>query len=246
MDTTRHAVWAAVRSLREWWAAQLAPVAERIATGGFLRAAPASLALAMGSLVCTAAARLSTPIQHVAAGALGYRGLDFYRGALWKLPLSGLLAQSWPQWLWTLLMAGVLFAALEARIGAPALLACVFGAQVISTVFVAIVAPALGHAGELTRPDFGTSCLVVGAAGALAWVRRSRLVTAVMLMSLGLDALLSSPATAAEHQVAAVVGFLVAVAAAPAAYRGRRILASVPATPRFTAVTESTSAADAA
>jgi hypothetical protein len=163
-------------------------------------------------------------MQRAAAGALSYRGLDFYRGALWKLPVSGLLAQSWLQLLWTLLMAGVLFAALEARIGARALLVCVFVSQVIATTLIAVMAPLLGLAGELTHPDFGTSCLVVGAVGALAWVRRSQVVTAVIVISLGVDAVLSSPVTAAEHDVAAVLGFLAAIATHPCHYHDRRIV----------------------
>lgn len=176
---------------RDWWADQLGPLADRVATVGVSRAAPASFALAVASLVATAAARLPGPFGHAAARGLSYRGADFYRGAEWKLPLSGLLSQSWPQWWWTLLMAVVLFATLEVRAGsqdAAELRVRRPGSVVLSTVVAAILAPVLGHAGVLARPDFGTSCLVVAAG--LAWIRRSWLLTTIILISLTVDAFL--------------------------------------------------------
>jgi hypothetical protein len=165
--------------------------------------------LALASLGETAVARVTSPIQGSAAGFLAYRGRDFYAGAVWKLPASGLLAQSWPQWIWTLLVAAVVFASLEVRVGGMRLLLCVLLSQTVPTVMVALLAPLCGHAELLFRPDYGTSCLVVGATAALAWVRRSALLAMVIAISLAADAVLSAPATAVEHCLAVSIGALV-------------------------------------
>jgi hypothetical protein len=191
-----------------WWREQLAPVVHRVRAHGLLRAAPVSLMLAVSSLLVTGLVRIASPVQDAAYAIFAYRGLDLWAGEVWSLPLSGLLSQSWPQWAWTLFVAGVVFAPLEVRIGGPMVLACVFLSQVASTAVVGLLAPSFGHADLLTHPDFGTSCLVVGAAAALAWVRRSVLLMAVIVLSLTGDAFLSAPATAVEHCVAVAVGAL--------------------------------------
>jgi membrane associated rhomboid family serine protease len=202
------------RHLR-WWADQLGPVADRARRLGLARSAPTSLLLVLSCLAITAAA-LGTGTEHHAANhALSYRGQDFYHGDWWKLVTSGLLAQSWLQFLWTALVAVIVFAPLEVRVGPGKLLAATFLPQIISTAVVAIGAPLLDHSNELLRPDFGTSCLVVGAAAALAWVRQSRLLTAVIVVSLIFDAMLSAPATAIEHCVAVAAGVLIMMVATP-------------------------------
>jgi membrane associated rhomboid family serine protease len=193
----------------EWWADQLGPVADRVRRLGYARSAPTTVLLIIASLAVTAAALGTGSAHHAANHVLSYRGEDFYNGDSWKLVTSGLLAQSWLQFAWTALMAVVLFAPLEVRVGPAKLLAATFLPQVISTVVVAIGAPLLGHSNELTRPDFGTSCLVVGAAAAIAWVRRSRLLTIVIGISLLGDSVLSAPATAVEHCVAVAIGALI-------------------------------------
>jgi hypothetical protein len=192
----------------DWWREQLAPVLHRARVHGLLRAAPVSLMLALGTLLVTGLVRIASPVQDAAYAIFAYRGLDLWAGEVWSLPLSGLLSQSWPQWAWTVFVAGVVFAPLEVRIGGRMVLACVFSSQVASTAVVGLLAPWFGHADLLTRPDFGTSCLVVGAAAALAWVRRSVLLTVVIALSLTVDAFLSAPATAVEHCVAVTVGAL--------------------------------------
>jgi membrane associated rhomboid family serine protease len=200
---------------QEWWADQLRPVADRVRRLGYARSAPTTLLLILTSLTITAAALGAGSGHHAANHALSYRGTDFYHGDWWKLISSGLLAQSWLQFLWTALMAVVLFAPLEVRVGPGKLIAATFLPQIISTVVVAVGAPLLDHSNELTRPDFGTSCLVVGAAAALAWVRRSRLLTVVIGVSLVVDSVLSAPATAIEHCVAVATGALVMMWATP-------------------------------
>jgi len=211
-----------------WWMGLLAPIVDRGRALGISRAAPISMVLALASLVVTGLVRIASPARHQLAGILSYRGQDLYDGQLWKLVSGGLLAQSWSQWLWTLFVAVIVFAALEVRVGGPMLLAAAFAGQVISTVAVAWLAPLIGHAEQLAHEDVGTSCLVVAAAAALAWVRRSLLLTGVILSSLLVDGFLSAPATAVEHCVAVATGALVMVAA-PA---GRRPRDRVPASAR--------------
>jgi hypothetical protein len=192
-----------------WWGEQLGPVFDQVRAHGVRRAVPASALLALASLGATAVARVASPIQGSAAGFFTYRGRDLYAGAVWKLPASGLLAQSRPQWCWTLLVAAVVFAALEVRVGWMRLLVCVLLSQTVPTVMVALLAPLCGHAELLSRPDYGTSCLVVGATAALAWVRRSALLALVIAISLAADAVLSAHATAVEHCLAVSIGALV-------------------------------------
>jgi hypothetical protein len=205
-----------------WWVELLAPLRVRVRAVGTLRAAPASVVLAVSSLAITGVVRLPSPVQDAAYALLTYRGQDFYSGEVWKLPLSGLLAQSWPQWAWTLFIAAVVFAPLEVRIGGRAVLMCVFLSQISSTSVIALLAPVTGHADLMSHPDFGTSCLVVGAAAALAWVRRSLLLSGVIGLSLAVDAVLSAPTTAIEHCVAVSAGALVLIAARHARARTGR------------------------
>jgi hypothetical protein len=78
---------------------------------------------------------------------------------------------------------------------------------------VAVLAPPLGHAELLGQVDYGTSCLVIGAAAALAWVRRSMLLAAIIAAGLTADVVLSAPLTAIEHAAALVVGALLVAGA---------------------------------
>ena len=108
---------------REWWIDHLGPLRDRVRAVGVARAAPASLGLLLASLAATAAVRLPSPIQHAASGIFVYRGRDLHTAAAtYRLPLSALLAQSWPQWVWTAVVAVILFAPFEARAGSARLL----------------------------------------------------------------------------------------------------------------------------
>lgn len=198
-----------------WLSDHLAPVLDRLRTRGPLRAAPASLALATASLLATASVRLPTGIQHAATDVFVYRGHDFYTPvAVYQVPLSGLLAQSWSQWVWTAFVAALLFAPLEARVGTLRFLGCVATGHLASTAAVALVAPAIGHASVLAAPDYGTSCLIVGAAAGYAWLRRSWLLAALLAVALAVDAVLSAPVTTIEHWIAAGTGaVLIAIVA---------------------------------
>ena len=190
------------------WQAHLAPLRVRIRRRGLAHAAPASLALAASSLILTALVQVPSPAQQDAKALLAYQGDDLYTGELWRLLTSGLLAQSWAQWAWTLFVAITVFAVLEVRVGPARLLACVAASHILPTVAVALLAPPLGHAELLGQVDYGTSCLVIGAAAALAWVRRSMLLAAIIAAGRTADIVLSAPLPAIEHAAALVVGAL--------------------------------------
>src|SRR5262249_15766389 len=121
----------------------VAPLRERMAGRGLARTAPASLALATASLILTALVHTPSPIQHRAASLLEYKGDDLYAGELWRLVTSGLLAQSWLQYLWTLFIAVAIFAVLEVEVGWARLIACVALSHIVPTVTVALMAPLL-------------------------------------------------------------------------------------------------------
>jgi len=204
---------------QQMWSAQhVDPVRDRIRAVGLTHAAPASLALVLVSLAATAAVRLPNPLQHATSALFVYHGRDLHTvTAPYRLPLSALLAQSWPQWFWTAFVAVVLFAPLESRVGPARLLGVVFAGQVLSTAVADVQAAHAGHIAQLRAADFGTSCLVVSAAAGYAWLTRSRLLAAVLGIGLGVDAILSAPLTVTEHWIAAVTGALVVSLRAPVA-----------------------------
>ena len=189
--------------------AHFEPARESIRSRGLARAVPASLALATASLILSALVHTPSPVQQQATRLLEYQGDDLYSGELWRLVSSGLLAQSWLQYLWTLFIAVVIFAVLEVKIGWARLLGCVAASHVLPTVTVALLAPLLGHADVLSEVDYGTSCLVVGAVAGLAWVRRSLPLAAIVAVGLIGDVMLSAPLTVVEHTLALVVGAVV-------------------------------------
>jgi membrane associated rhomboid family serine protease len=191
------------------WRTHFAPLRARIRGRGLAHAAPASLALAATSLILTALVQVPSPAQQDAKALLAYQGDDLYTGQLWRLLTSGLLAQSWTQWAWTLFVTITVFAVLEVQVGPARLLACVAASHILPTIAVAMLAPPLGHAELLGQIDYGTSCLVIGAAAALTWVRRSMLLAAIIAAGMTADVVLSAPLTAIEHAAALVVGALV-------------------------------------
>lgn len=207
-----------------WWVEHLKPLRDRMRAVGVVRATPGSLGIVLVSLAATAVVRLPNPLQHDASAVFVYHGRDLHTtAALYQLPLSALLAQSWPQWAWTALVAAALFAPLEVRIGPARLLGCLLAGQVLSTAAADIQAAYAGRGAELAAPDFGTSCLVVSAAAGYAWLTRSRMLGATLGTGLCIDAILSAPLTIIEHWVAAGIGILVVsartAAAAPPAWQ---------------------------
>jgi membrane associated rhomboid family serine protease len=201
--------WVAMQ--RDWWAALLGPAYSAVRRANPLRVLPVTSFVLVASLVATSAFRLPGPQHDVAPALLVYRGQDLYDGGQWRLPTSALLAQSWQQWLWTALMCFILFAPLEVRIGSARFGTLIGLSHVVPTVAVGLLAPAAEHGALLERPDYGTSCLVVGAAAALAWVLKSRLIVTFMVVGLALDGFLNAPATIIEHVIGIGVGVLAIV-----------------------------------
>jgi hypothetical protein len=189
--------------------AHFEPLRESIRSRGLARAVPASLALATASLILTALVHTPSPIQPQATSLLEYKGNDLYSGELWRLVSSGLLAQSWLQYLWTLFIAVAIFAVLEVQIGWAKLLACVAASHIVPTVTVALLAPVLGHTDVLSEVDYGTSCLVVGAVAGFAWLLRSLPLAAFVAIGVIGDIMLSAPLTVIEHALALAVGAVV-------------------------------------
>jgi hypothetical protein len=207
------ATWTATLRARAWFVGLLGQLPDRLRDRGVLRAAPVSLAMVLLSLIATASMRIPSPLRHDARAVLVYRGHDLQVGILWRLPTSALLAQSWWQWAWTVLMAMFLFAALEVRIGGLRLAICLLASHCVPTVVLAILAVMTHHQHELQRPDFGTSCLVAGVIAALAWQARSATLAAIVLFGLVGDLFLNSPVTISEHIMAAALGVLTVVRA---------------------------------
>jgi len=201
--------------------AHFGPVLDARRSRGVLRAAPVSACLVLTSLLATAWMFVPGPWQDSARAVWLYSGASLYHWQLWKVPASGLLAMGWMQWLWTLLMGLVVFAALEVRIGPVRTLVCAVASHCLPTILIALAAPLVGNAAELTYPDYGTSCLVVGAAAALAEVRRSAWLTAIIMASLLADVVLSAPSTTVEHWLSAATGAVVALGAEQYARIGR-------------------------
>jgi hypothetical protein len=151
-------------------------------------------------------------LDEVAERLAAYRAGDIFDGRLWRLPLSGLLAQSWLQWGWTIVVGCALFIALESRLGSVRTLATLGLSHIVPTVAVAVWARVLNHGSVLAMQDFGTSCLIMGAAGALLCVSRSRLLAAALLATMVGDVFLNSTLTIIEHLIAVTIGVASATA----------------------------------
>lgn len=209
-----------------WLREPLAPVTARIRQQGVLATAPVTLLIIMASSLATASVRMADPVARAARSVLVYRGSDFFDGALWRLPASALLAQSWWQWTATCAILALAGGALEVRIGSGRLVGCLALCHCGPTIVVALLARLVDGA-VLARPDYGMSCLMVGAAAALAGRIRSLPLAGVLAVSLAVDGLFDAPVTIAEHLMAAVIGttlgLLASRAVHPGAVRARRV-----------------------
>src|SRR6476646_3433611 len=86
----------------------------------------------------------STGATHHAVTTLARYRADALLRYPWQLPLSAVLAQSWLQWIWTVLVGGSLFIALELRIGSVRAAAVLALSHVVPTVVLACWAHAAG------------------------------------------------------------------------------------------------------
>jgi len=194
-----------VRELLRWPAPLLAPVQARLQRQGVLATAPITLSIVVLSFIATASVGLSRPIADAADTVLVYRGRDLFHGALWRLPASALLAQSWWQWVSTVAIAGLAAAALEVRISGRALVVCLLLCHCLPTIAVGMFAR-LTDVAELARPDYGMSCIMIGAVATLATRARSAPLALLLMLSLAGDPLFNSGVTIAEHLLAAAIG----------------------------------------
>jgi hypothetical protein len=117
-----------------------------------------------------------------------------------------LLAQSWLQLGWTIVVGCALFIALESRLGSVRTSATLAVSHIVPTVAVAVWARLVIDRSILAMQDFGTSCLIMGAAGALLWLSRSRLLAAALLATMAGDVFLNSTLTIVEHLIAVAIG----------------------------------------
>jgi hypothetical protein len=156
---------------------------------------------------------------HHAATALARYRADALLRAPWQLPLSALLPQSGPQWAWTVVVGGALFVALERRVGSVRAAAVLALGHVVPTLVVACWAHATGAVPALHREDFGTSCLIMAAAGALLVLLRSWLLLTAVAVTFAVDGFVNAPTTVVEHLIALAVG---AVSVAAPVSRRRR------------------------
>ncbi|MCU1655393.1 MAG: hypothetical protein JWO57_49 [Pseudonocardiales bacterium] len=167
---------------------------------------PVSIAIAIATTIVTVFASGPPALRRVADELAMYRGRDIFDGHLWRLPLSGLLAQSWLQWAWTIVVGCALFVALELRLGSTRTAITLGLSHMVPTVVVALWAHAVSDRSLLAAHDFGTSCLIMGAAGALLWLGRSRLLGAALVATLIGDVFLNSTVTVIEHLIALAIG----------------------------------------
>lgn len=195
----------ALTTVAGWLPESVMPVGARVRRHGVLATAPATLAIIVASTLATASLRLAEPIAQGGRAVFVYRGRDFFDGALWRLPASALLAQSWWQWAATCGILALAGAALEVRIGSGRLIGCLALCHCLPTIVVALQARVV-DSNVLARPDYGMSCMMVGAVAALAGRIRSLPLALVLALSLAGDPLFNSPVTNAEHLMAVAIG----------------------------------------
>ena len=196
---------------------------------GSLRAAPVSVAVLAATVLFTAADRVPGAVHRGVSELARYRAADLFAGRWWRLPLSGLLAQSPWQCLCTVVIGGALYVALEQTMG-RALVLVLATSHMLPTLAIACFARAGGDTHLLTVLDFGTSCLLMGAAGALLWLRRSRLLLVGTGSIYAGDLVVNSPMTITEHVLALGCGVGVAIVwgGVPALHRARSARACDP------------------
>jgi hypothetical protein len=175
-----------------------------------LREATLSLVVVAATVLFTAADRAPGAVHRGVSVLARYRAADLFAGRWWRLPLSGLLAQSSWQCLCTVVIGGALYAALERTIGSAMVLVLAIS-HILPTLAIAFYARASGATHLLTVLDYGTSCMLMGAAGALLWLRRSRLLLIATVFVYAGDLVVNSPMTITEHVLAIWCGVGVAI-----------------------------------
>jgi membrane associated rhomboid family serine protease len=166
---------------------------------------PVTLALLFITTLLTIARAFGPAQSSLVDRIAQYRAEDLADGRYWRLPASALLAQDWLQLVWTLVVGGALFLLAEKVLGSIRLLLVLVIAHVVPTVVIAGWAET-DHPASLHTLDYGTSCLIIGAAAALIASQRLVLLAVATAATFGVDALINSPVTITEHVIALVLG----------------------------------------
>lgn len=201
------------RAVRGWLAEHFAPVRARIRDRGLLRALPVTIAFGVIWLVAGVLSVLPATGDAIAE-LVQYRGADLTDGHAWRMLLSIFGSYHLGQALW----AGVLntvfvLAPLEARVGSAYPLVIMWAGHLLPSLGAFAVLSLAGLTDWLERLDYGSSAALMAAVAALAVLRRSWVITAVMAFGLVGDAFFSDHLTAAEHWSAAAIGALLGLLA---------------------------------
>jgi membrane associated rhomboid family serine protease len=170
------------------------------------RTVPVTATMVTATTVLSAASAVPGRSRSLVAEVARYHAADLAAGRWWRLLGSALLPQSLLQWVWTAAVACTLFVMLEAAIGSQRMAILLAASHVGPTLVIAGWAYAAGDRAVLDVPDFGTSCLIMGVAGALLWLRRSRILLVGLLIIMSGDMLLNLPMTVLEHVIAIAIG----------------------------------------
>jgi hypothetical protein len=170
-----------------------------------VRKCPVTVALLLAMIVLTASRTLGPAAARTVNAIAQYRGTDLAAGRLWSLPASALLAEGWLQLAWTLVVGGALFVLVELSLGSGRTLLFLAIAHIAPTLVIAGWAE-VDHPALLHNADYGTSCLIMGAAGALITSRHLARLAIATAAVFGVDALINSPVTITEHVLAVSLG----------------------------------------
>lgn len=173
---------------------------------GAISEAPASTALLASMVGMSGALAFPRAAGPVLRGLSVYHGDDLAHARWWRLVLSALAAQSAVQLIWSVLIVVTVFLALERTVGAVGVIVISLGGHVAATLAVDGIAYAAHWRSWLSRPDFGTSCLLLAAMAAALLATRSRTLAVVLLAVLVGDGFVNSSMVVLEHVVALVAG----------------------------------------
>lgn len=188
-----------------------APYREAARRVGRWRAAPFTWSFLALTLLISLLWRL--PGGHQAAAACcGYRATDLTswpRAA--RLAGSAFLVRRPVEAAWSVVASWLLLAPLEAAIGTRRMLLLGALGNLVPTASIGL-AFLSAHPGAPAPLDVGTSAVVVAAGAALAVWSRSLAVTALYLLGVAVDVLVSPDLATAEHLLALATGVATAVA----------------------------------
>jgi hypothetical protein len=200
------------------------PFRRRVADGGLVAVAPASVGYALLTLVVSALWVGPAAGHRAVAACCAWRAADLPQGRLLPVLGSALLVRRPVEAVWTVLAVWLLLGPLEAMVGSRRLLLLGALGHVVSTVAVDLCWLATGRAdASLAGLDVGTSAVVVTATAALA-VGAGWMPLALALASgLAVDLATSPSLASVEHLVAAAVGVAAALTLRPGHRRHRPV-----------------------